>query len=281
MVIAIISVLVGLLLAAVQKVRGAAARMQCQNQLRQLALALHSVESGRGILPPGTRSLFQRDIRPFTGWTLEILPQLEQEALYREAQAAFRVTPMPFFAPHPIATVVRSFACPMDPRVLKAHFSQTSQIDVALTSYLGVSGTITTQKDGVLYLDSRTTFGSITDGLSQTLMLGERPPSADLRFGWWYAGFGQQLTGSADIVLGVREPNLQPIVSGSPCGPGNYPFKPGWFDNPCSMFHYWSPHSGGANFAFADGSVQFLTYDANSVMPQLATRAGGEVATLP
>jgi prepilin-type processing-associated H-X9-DG protein len=85
-----------------------------------------------------------------------------------------------------------------------------------------------------------------------------------------------------DMVLGVREPNLLPIVSGSPCGPGNYPFvAASGVNDPCGKFHFWSLHSGGANFAFADGSVRFLRYSANDIMPALATRAGGEVVAVP
>ena len=79
----------------------------------------------------------------------------------------------------------------------------------------------------------------------------------------------------------LRPSNLQPIVSGSPCGPGSYPFAPSNFNDPCGMFHYWSPHIGGANFAFADGSVHFLHYSANTVMPALASIAGGEVFVIP
>ena len=138
-----------------------------------------------------------------------------------------------------------------------------------------------TTKDGVLYQDSRIRLGDIADGTSNTLMLGERPASADLQFGWWYAGVGQAGTGSADLVLGVREQNLQPISGGSPCGPGAYPFSQGGFNDPCAMFHFWSPHPGGANFAFADGSVRFLSYAADPLMPALASRAGGESASPP
>ena len=71
-------------------------------------------------------------------------------------------------------------------------------------------------------------------------------------------------------------------MSGSPCGPGRYPFAPAsGLDDPCGMFHFWSPHPGGANFVFADGSVRFLAYSADPVMPALASRAGGEAIGLP
>ena len=60
----------------------------------------------------------------------------------------------------------------------------TSNLSVALTSYLGVSGTDLYRRDGVLYANSRVRLGDITDGTSQTLLVGERPPSADLAYGW-------------------------------------------------------------------------------------------------
>ena len=64
-------------------------------------------------------------------------------------------------------------------------------------------------------------------------------------------------------------------------GPPLLMFSPGGFDDPCAMFHFWSPHAGGAHFAFADGSVRFLTYAADAVMPALASRAGGESVSAP
>jgi prepilin-type processing-associated H-X9-DG protein len=118
----------------------------------------------------------------------------------------------------------------------------------------------------------------IRDGASQTIMVGERPPSTDLEFGWWYAGSGQsQLSGSGDMVLGVRELNKR-IPS---CDAGPYSFTPGRLDNQCDMFHFWSLHSGGAHFLMADGSVHFLRYDADPIMPALASRNGGEIVSLP
>jgi prepilin-type processing-associated H-X9-DG protein/prepilin-type N-terminal cleavage/methylation domain-containing protein len=286
-VIAVMAILTGLTLAAVQRVREAAARARCQNNVRQLALALHQYHDANGGFPQGHRSfkLFGHVPMPYSGWSLSILPDLEQQALYERAVAAYRSKVIPF-PPNPhagLSTVVPVFLCPSDGRIASAQVSFRTKTLAAFTSYLGVSGRdSSTARDGLLYQGSRTTFADITDGTSNTLLLGERPPSADFQFGWWYAGAGQRLTGSADIVLGAREPNLQLITTGSACGPGNYPFMPAsGFNDPCGMFHFWSPHPGGANFAFADGSVHFLRYSADPIMPALATRAGGEAASLP
>lgn len=195
--------------------------------------------------------------------------------------AVTRAVPLPFASPpHTRTTVVKMFTCPSDSRVATSQTSTRTKSVIAFTSFLGVSGKVTTDKSGVLFQDSRISLLGITDGTSNTLMLGERPPSTDFQFGWWYAGIGQALTGSAEMILGVREKNLLPIVSGSLCGPGNYPFRASRFDDQCGMFHFWSPHSGGANFALADGSVRFIRYEANDILPALATRAGGEIVSL-
>jgi prepilin-type processing-associated H-X9-DG protein len=147
---------------------------------------------------------------------------------------------------------------------------------VAFTSYLGVSGADPLKLDGLLYLDSSTHFSDILDGTSHTVLVGERPPSADGLLGWWYAGEGQVQDGSGDMVLSVRERNTGAYGPG--CPPGPYVFGPGRASDQCSAFHFWSPHSGGgAHFLFADGSVHFLPYSANPILPALATRAGGDV----
>src|SRR5207249_1105130 len=80
--------------------------------------------------------------------------------------------------------------------------------------------------------------------------------------------------GSAEMVLGVLERNFGRW--GRLCPPGPFPYGPGRVTNQCDAFHFWSLHPGGANFLFADGSVQFLSYSAASIMAPLATRAGGE-----
>lgn len=282
--IAIVAILVGLILSAVQQVRAAAARTKCQVNLRQLAIGLHNYHDARGTLPAGHRSLLSPERMPFSGWTLSILPYVEQTAFYDRALTAYTTRRMPFSnPPHSgLSAVIPLLVCTSDSRATIPQFAPRSRLLVGLTCYLGVSGRDYSVKDGVLFQDSAVSFLAITDGMSNTLMLGERPPSADFQFGWWYAGVGQRLTGSADMILGVREANLQPIMSGSPCGPGNYPFRAAnGFNDPCGMFHFWSPHPGGANFALADGSVRFMRYSANPIMPALASRAGGEADSLP
>ena len=134
--------------------------------------------------------------------------------------------------------------------------------------------------------------GDCSDGTSNTLFVGERPPNASLDFGWWFAGAGQAGSGSCDVILGTNEVNLKSAFLGSDsttdpydfvCQVGPYQFGPGTPNNPCDMFHYWSFHSGGANFLYADASVHFLAYTvgSTSIMPVMATANGGEVFTAP
>ncbi|MBY0512823.1 MAG: DUF1559 domain-containing protein [Gemmataceae bacterium] len=284
-VIALFGVLAGLLLAAVQRAREVAARAECQNHVRQLGLALHLYHDARNSFPPGHRrvAVFRNEQFALSGWTLSVLPYLEQQALHDKVVAAYRIDWLPFNDPPHTAfsTVVPVLTCPSDPRVHIPQVSHRTQKLAAFTSYLGVAGSdAVSSRDGLLFQSSTTRLADATDGTSTTLLLGERPPGYDFQFGWWYAGTGQLLTGSADLVLGVREPNLQAITASSRCGPGKYPFMPAsGFDDPCGMFHFWSPHPGGANFLFADGSVRFLKYTADPVLPALSTRAGGEPAT--
>jgi hypothetical protein len=132
----------------------------------------------------------------------------------------------------------------------------------------------------------------MTDGLSNTLVAGERPPSANLGYGWWYAGGGQwdlgggaagnypgRDTGSCDVTLGMAELNLWGIYDH--CPPGPYKYGPGTINNFCDKFHFWSLHSGGSNFLAGDGSDKFVSYGAADVMAAMATRDRGEVADLP
>jgi prepilin-type N-terminal cleavage/methylation domain-containing protein/prepilin-type processing-associated H-X9-DG protein len=280
-VIAIIAILIGLLVPAVQRVREAAARIQCGNNLKQLGIALHSYHDSYAGLPAGVTS--KRQGEPFgrMTWLARLLPYVEQDTLWKATLAAYDFQPVPYVDPPHIgfSMPIRVFSCPSDPRAFDQHTTHKARI-VALTSYVGVLGTAYDYTDGVLFRDSHVRLTDITDGTSNTAMAGERPPSADFWYGWWYAGFGQAGTGSADMLLGARERNFGgPFVSA--CPPGPYHFQAGSLNEQCDLFHFWSTHPGGAQFLFADGSVLFLSYAADNVLPALATRAGGEVVNLP
>jgi prepilin-type processing-associated H-X9-DG protein/prepilin-type N-terminal cleavage/methylation domain-containing protein len=280
-VIGIISILLGLLIPAVQRVRESAARTQCMNNVKQIVLGLHNYHDSHSRLPPGVTSNQPAEPFPRMTWLTRLLPHIEELALWQDTLLAYSYDRSPFTNPPHLgfSTPIRLFACPADSRTLEAQNTHQGY-RAALTSYLGVLGTAYDQTNGVLFLNSTTRLADITDGTSNTIAVGERPPSADFWYGWWYAGYGQAASGSGDMLLGARERKF-----GGPyvdlCPPGPYHFQPGSFDEQCDLFHFWSPHSGGANFGFADGSVRFLSYEADAVLPSLATRAGGEIVDLP
>jgi prepilin-type processing-associated H-X9-DG protein len=279
-VIAILAVLLALTTSGVQKVRSAAARARCADHLRQLGLALHGYHDAKGHLPAGMTHDNERAPEPYLSWLARLLPHIEQTALWQQTEAAYRQEKN-FLSPvHAVREkAVPLFICPADSRINAAASKDITGHAVAYTSYLGVVGHNAGVNNGLLYVDSRHKLGDATDGTSSTLLFGERPPNADLSLGWWYAGWGQRQNGDAEFLLGARTRCYNRYRA--TCEEGPYHFTPGTFTNPCDAFHFWSPHPGGAHFAFADGSVHFLRYSANDILPALATRAGGETVAVP
>jgi prepilin-type N-terminal cleavage/methylation domain-containing protein/prepilin-type processing-associated H-X9-DG protein len=277
-VIAIMAVLIALVIPAIMKARATATRAGCAGNLQQIGLALHNYHDNQSSFPPGIGSDRPAQAYPFMSWLTRVLPYLEQEELWRATVSAYQADPSPFDdPPHVgIVTPIRTFACPGDGRVLEVHATHQGY-RVALTSYVGVLGTAWDHPNGVLFQDSNIRFADITDGASNTLAVGERPPSPDYWHGWWYAGSGQLGTGSGDMLLGVTDRYLGGGYAVN-CPLGTYTFQPGQIASDCDAFHFWSLHPGGAHFIFADGSVRFLAYSAAAVLPALATRAGGEIS---
>jgi prepilin-type N-terminal cleavage/methylation domain-containing protein/prepilin-type processing-associated H-X9-DG protein len=276
-VMAIITLLLALAIPAIQRVRATADAIRCGSNLRQIGYGLHHHQADYGYLPPGVASgKLPSSPFPRMSFLTRILPYIEKDVLWREACGAFAESPIPFDNPphSPFAKVVMIFSCPMDHRLRRAQATHNNRV-AALTSYVGVIGTDVRRQDGLLYLDSQHHTASIDDGASYTLLVGERPPSPDFWYGWWYASVGQLGRGSPDVLLGTRELNLGGKHTVG-CPPGPYHFVPGRFGVQADVFHFWSPHPGGSHFLFADGAVRFLRYSADAILPALGTRGGGE-----
>ena len=158
--------------------------------------------------------------------------------------------------------------CPSDSRSNLACLDgdgNGSGMVAALTGYLGVDGKDQFLEDGgqdgMLYVNSSVKLTDVTDGLSNTIFVGERPPSNDLYYGWMWAGSGDSpYFGATDVVLGVTE-----VTSGTPNGPRDF-YRPGSLNDPQNLhrYHFWSLHPGGGMWLFGDGHVQFIRYAAAS-----------------
>jgi prepilin-type N-terminal cleavage/methylation domain-containing protein/prepilin-type processing-associated H-X9-DG protein len=279
-VIAIIAILVGLLLPAVQKVREAAARLSCQNNLKQIGLASHHYHDARGALPPGYRATAAYpNTTPGWGWGSYLLPYLEQDNVYRQINFDAPMQNQPA-----ITTIIKAFLCPVDEPPLEAFEITDAAWNVvcraAPSSYAATVGDDSVEADtaagnGIFYRNSRIRLTDIRDGTSNTVMIGDRawidtqgiwagaPANAVARPGprnpW-------QSTSASAAVLVLVHNNWINIKTDA--------------DGGLDDFSSW--HSGGANFVFADGSVHFIrsiTSDgpARRGFWALGTRSSGEV----
>ena len=283
-VIAIIAVLVGLLVPAVQKVREAANRLSCHNNLKQIGLAMHGYHDQQGRLPAGhtdmqTNAANPADWGPGFGWSTAILPQLEQEPLHRQfnfnlplANAANAVAR---------ATTLKTFLCPSDSHTMP--FTTTGvPLTMGPSNYAGMYGRGEISDDpgrgdGVLYRNSRTRLGDILDGVSNTIVVGER--SSNLLKCVW-AGIASGMTSVHPSDPTVVEPS-HPLILGhtgilDPLDPPHTPNSP-----VAHVDDFWSRHPGGANFLLGDGSVRQVN---NTISPRawvaMGTRTGGEVVSM-
>ncbi len=176
-------------------------------------------------------------------------------------------------AAHPIP----AFRCPTDARPLGRFDYEpaaTKEQPWGLTNYLGVAGTGFAMNNGVFHPRLVVSTAGITDGTSNTVMIGERPTGLSGYGSTWYSGWGTFRYFKGQLMPVDVEWANSPVER-TVCQDRTV-FQPGKYDDPCHQHHFWSLHPGGANFAFADGSVRFLSYSAASVLPALATRAGGE-----
>jgi len=283
-VIAIIGILIGLLLPAVQKAREAAARIQCANNLKQIGLALHGYHDARQCFPPGYLAAAPytdgaTDTSPGWGWEAFLLPYVEQGNLYREIDFTQPVASSPA-----IRTIVKVYLCPSDsPPQVPFAVTDATGATLALAAPSSYAATVGQDAsdvadptgDGIFYRNSRTRFADITDGASQTVMVGDRA-WVDTEGIWAGAPSG------AVVRPGPRNP-WQATTAYAPAfvlAHNNYVNIKTDADGGLDDFS--SYHIGGANILFADGSVHFIhsiTSDGQErrAFWALGTRAGGEV----
>jgi len=189
-VIAIIAILIGLLLPAVQKVREAAARSQCSNNLKQFGIACHSHNDALGALPHGGDSWPQPPTysspgspetvkQQFAGWGFQTLPYIEQENVFKGGGAT-TIANCQIVA---ISTPIKTHFCPSrgGARVFSQGnwYTPTGTFGHAQTDYAGNGGTNGSQTNGAIVRNiigapNAITLINITDGTSNTIMLGEK-----------------------------------------------------------------------------------------------------------
>lgn len=288
-VIAIIAILIGLLLPAVQKVRDAAARTQCSNNLKQQIVGMHNFASSYGHYPPAIQNSATSPFHyyPGWGWGTLVLPFVEQDNLQRVLNP-FSVP----FAPqinainvaYPTAamrTPLKIFRCPADP----APDLNTFRLDIvgreyALSNYRAVCGTdnapggffrANQDRNGVMWQNSKVAFTSITDGTSNTVVVGECIFVTEKAVRKW-AAIWSGMTGwfcspDPSIGCGIRISDVMWHLDESSArinGPAPQAFS--------------SRHPGGAFFGFADGSVRFFRESGNpSITKWLGNRSDGRV----
>ncbi len=264
-VIAIIAVLIGLLLPAVQKVREAASRMTCSNNMKQIGLALYQFEGVYQQFPTQAATPPNHN-----GWMVEILPYIEQDVVYNFFQANNWDSTAGGVIP------VKTYYCPSDPQsypiLLKTYNGDAG------TDYVGIAGLDYTDGLGIINPKAAVRVAQITDGTTNTVMVGERPPQDATGWGRYSAYGNGSISGARPITtLSGTDGNK------NPCPPPPYFFGSGPLSvyNLCSINQMWSNHPGGANFIIADGSVRYIDYSAALILPALATYAGGEAQELP
>ena len=282
-VIAIIAILIALLLPAVQQAREAARRTQCRNNLKQIGLALHNYHDVHNTMPPGWIAVDEtgrhaaHDGQSGIGWGAMILPYMEQRNAYElfdprlslldPVNSAFLRVQMP------------SYKCPSDPQPETFQISEEGGgpvlAELPIANYIGSFGTEELdgcenspgtfpvlangqcKGDGMLYHNSRVKFRDITDGTSNTYMVGERRTAPTLD---WFSSWPGMIP--------EGEEAFQRICGSSDHTP----------NSPTSHFDdFSSQHTGGAQFCMGDGAVRFISENIDrGVYQGLATIQGGE-----
>ncbi len=315
-VIAIIAILIALLVPAVQKVRAAAARLQCVNNLKQIGVAVQSYHDAYKIFPPGQASIVVGNDKCF-GWGTYILPNIDQGNLYEQLSREYTtfIDPAAKADPVPnqirnatnyatrvkplIATIIPVYICPSDNLTPMNH----PRSGAGRSNYFACMGTSNdggpnpSTANGVFKRRRNTVkIALITDGTSNTIMVGEvrgwdpvnkfRDASSGQDFGsnqryfpTWVGSVDLDDDWDASLRLGGDGSD---DLGGAP-GPGPRPINsihPDYLDQRGQCFG--SLHGPGANFLIADGTVRFISENINlPVYNNLCKRDDGRAVELP
>ncbi|QDT65224.1 DUF1559 domain-containing protein [Calycomorphotria hydatis] len=266
-VIAIIAILIALLLPAVQQAREAARRNQCKNNLKQIGLALHNYHDSHNVLPPGAIYVDSSYFGTWQWtWSAMILPFLEQAPLYQAlqvgdrpawfgsgAQSVMTDTASIDFVNQPLSV----FRCPSDtgPLLTERVENSTSGVICPMSNYVGACTSRFVRnsgerrgayENGVFYNTSKVRFRDVTDGLSNTIFVGERAWEIDNVLFYaanpFMTGNGERYWGGNNTWFSLREPINN--IFGSSNG---------------RIQSLASHHVGGVQVLMGDGSVHFIS----------------------
>lgn len=285
-VIAIIGVLVALLLPAVQAAREAARRMQCANNLRQIGLATHNMHDTYNFLPPAFLGDNTDAQNGWATWAALILPYAEGSNQFNKWDLKYRVADQ---IPEAYQTKIKLYVCPSRPtHVLSVNDFKNP--GGALGDYAACFGTdnqfaksngamipnkpdVVTDSSGNQFLarwSGQLTMASITDGTSNTILVGEKHIRKNSLRG---------KNEDRSIFSGIRNTHRR-MAGVSPDGSEVRPLQPPDSTTATSNSSFGGPHPGVCQFVFVDGSTQALRIDLDiTTLSRLAQRDDGEVIT--